>query len=88
MSTHYLQLLLLPRTALAKTPTAYIAIKNSQPLHYTMNDKIVEERIISPDLVTFGELEIHINSLIDELHKIKAEGKKFFERQMRRVVKK
>jgi hypothetical protein len=81
MSIYYPKLLKVPRE-IVLGPTVYIAIKRSQPHIWPNGDKMEEERIISLDIATFTELEIHIDLLINELMTIKREGQIYFKGKM------
>jgi len=89
MTTWNLQLLRFPENYEEKLiglgPIAYIAIKHpSDTIKWKKGKKEIEFTTISPECVIFRELELEINRLINELETIKKQGKKFFEKEMKK----
>jgi hypothetical protein len=85
MSTHYLQLLDFPLDPKYLTgPRACIALKSYSTLLWAdkTGKKKVDFKIISPDCVTFNELQYQADLLIKELETIKRQAKSFFQKEL------
>jgi hypothetical protein len=74
--------LLTHRHPILLRPTACIGLKNYWPPAVWIDGE--EHAIISPDCINFIRLENEINKLINELEIIKRQGKKYFEKELKK----
>jgi len=69
-------------------PMAVIALKTYSTQTFEIKSgKKLAFKLLSPDCVTFKELQYQADCLIKELEEIKRKGKTFFEREKERIKK-
>ena len=83
MATYSLQLLNFPFDSKYLTgPMAHIALKTYTTHSFKVKSgKEIDFKLLSPECVTFNELEYQVDRLIKELEKIKKKGNLFFQKE-------
>lgn len=87
MKTINLQLISFPgkrsdRNKLPHGPRAYICVKCISKIKHPGNKGIIKRDALSDECVTFQELEIEADRMIEELQQIKKQGMRFFKKEL------
>ncbi len=87
MATYSVQLLNFPFDPKYLTgPRAFIALKTYTTHSFKVKSgKRMDFKLLSPDCVTFNELEYQADRLIQELEEIKKKGKLFFQKEKEKI---